>query len=188
MAYALEYAHKHGVVHRDIKPENILVGPFGEVLLLDWGLAKVWKKDDVSGLANSELRHDLSSDASSKSRVHISDAAITSMTDQDNLQGTVTYMSPEQLRRDPALDARSDIFSLGVVLYEILAGQTPAVADTVREMIEAIQFGAPVKPSMHSRVPIPTLLEDLVMQCLSKSPDERVADCSSLIRILQEEW
>ncbi|MDG1204502.1 MAG: serine/threonine-protein kinase [Pseudomonadales bacterium] len=188
VAYALEYAHKHGVVHRDIKPENILVGPFGEVLLLDWGLAKVWKKDDVSGLANSESGLEPSSDASSKSRLHITDAAITNMTDQDNLQGTVTYMSPEQLRRDPALDARSDIFSLGVVLYEILAGQTPAVADTAREMIDAIQFGAPVKPSMLSRLPIPGLLEDLVMQCLSKSPDERVADCSSLIRILQEEW
>jgi len=70
----------------------------------------------------------------------------------------------------------------------MLAGQTPAVANTVREMIDAIQFGAPDKPSVHSTVPIPALLEDLVMQCLSKSPYGRVADCGSLIRMLQEDW
>jgi|TARA_B110000977_G_scaffold88305_1_gene117355 serine/threonine protein kinase len=185
VAYALEYAHKHGVVHRDIKPENILVGPFGEVLLLDWGLAKVWKKDDVG---EPRRGRGLSMGDPGAASVRVSDAAVVSITGQDDLQGTVTYMSPEQLRRDPALDARSDIFSLGVVLYEMLAGQTPAVANTVREMIDAIQFGAPDKPSVHSTLPIPALLEDLVMQCLSKSPDGRVADCGSLIRMLQEDW
>ena len=70
----------------------------------------------------------------------------------------------------------------------MLAGQTPVVANTVRELINAIQFGAPQEPSVHSAVPIPALLEGLVMQCLSKSPDDRVADCGSLIRILQQNW
>lgn len=193
VAYALEYAHKHGVVHRDIKPENVLVGPFGEVLLLDWGLAKVWKKQQTSAESGAGLDNSGSVPAAPKQHASshaplVSEAPISSMTDQNNLQGTVTYMSPEQLDRDPSLDARSDIFSLGVILYEILAGQTPAVADTVREMIEMIQTGAPQKPSVHSPVPIPSMLEDIVMQCLSKSAGERVSDCGTLIRLLQEDW
>jgi len=70
----------------------------------------------------------------------------------------------------------------------MLAGQTPAVANTVRELINAIQFGAPQERSVHGAVPIPALLEGFVMQCLSKSPDDRVADCGALIRILQQDW
>ena len=88
IAFALDYAHSHRVAHRDIKPENILVGPFGEVLLLDWGLAKVW---DASGSSQPE----------GGSNEPSNEDLATSITGQGNLQGTATYMSPEQIRRDP---------------------------------------------------------------------------------------
>ena len=87
IAHALAYAHAHGVAHRDIKPENILAGPYGEVLLLDWGLAKVWSKDGSTTVEDS-------SDVNS---IPDSDK---SMTGHGKLQGTLCYMSPEQIRRD----------------------------------------------------------------------------------------
>ncbi|MDH5778951.1 MAG: serine/threonine protein kinase, partial [Gammaproteobacteria bacterium] len=88
IAHALAYAHAHGVAHRDIKPENILAGPYGEVLLLDWGLAKVWRKDGTA----------LDEDTGEVSHVVDSDKTITG---HGKLQGTLCYMSPEQIRRDP---------------------------------------------------------------------------------------
>ncbi len=172
---ALAYAHTHRVVHRDIKPENILVGPYGEVLLLDWGLAKVWPEKAGNDEPESEGGTQ-------------SDEPVTNITSQGNLEGTVTYMSPEQLRRDPDIDYRSDIFSMGVILYEVLCGRTPAVADTVREMADAVQNETPLVPSAHTGIRIPKYLDTLAMRCISKSPDDRVEDCAQLIRLLQEEW
>ena len=176
VANALEYAHRHGVVHRDIKPENILVGPFGEVLLLDWGLAKVWGADGSSvppidaGLPDG------------------SRAADSSITGQGSLQGTVSYMSPEQIRRDPDIDFRTDIYSLGVVLYELLCGELPSPGDTVQSVMEAVLEGSPPKPSAHSTARIPELLEELTMACIRKPPDERPQNCADIVRLLQEDW
>ncbi|MEJ2440153.1 MAG: serine/threonine-protein kinase [Gammaproteobacteria bacterium] len=109
IAHALAYAHAHGVAHRDIKPENILAGPYGEVLLLDWGLAKVWRKD---GTTPSE-------DSGEEKAIADSDKT---MTGHGKLQGTLCYMSPEQIRRDPDISFSTDIYSLGSVLYELLTG------------------------------------------------------------------
>ena len=99
VAHALEYAHGHGVAHRDIKPENILVGPFGEVLVLDWGLAKVW--------------HPEGTPAPEPDTAATAVVADLSLTLHGRLQGTVSYMSPEQIRMDSDLDYRTDIYSLG---------------------------------------------------------------------------
>ena len=99
IAQALEYAHTHGVIHRDVKPENILVGPYGEVLLLDWGLAKVWHPDGT--------------DAEDPDAEEIEGAPGKTMTGRGKLQGSICYMSPEQINRDTAIDGRTDVFSLG---------------------------------------------------------------------------
>lgn len=171
VGHALEYAHSHGVLHRDIKPENILVGPFGEVILMDWGLAKVWDtKGNQDQLADGM---DLDTDD-------------LSITGQAKLQGTVCYMSPEQIRRDPAIDARTDIYSLAAVIYEILAGDTATQGETMDELIRCTLEDVPASPSSLSRMPIPELLEKVTMQCLQKDPAKRLQSMQEMIRLLQE--
>jgi serine/threonine-protein kinase len=174
VAYALRYAHSHGVIHRDIKPENIIVGPYGEVVLMDWGLAKVWRRDGSS--------EDLpSSDADP-------DAAASSMTGAGKLQGTIAYMSPEQLRKDPEIDYRTDIYSIGVALYEILARRTPFDGETISEISAQIADETPPRPSTVTNIHVPPPLEALAMQCLEKDPDARIQGCKELIQELKRGW
>ena len=176
VAHALEYAHNHRVIHRDIKPENILVGPYGEVLLMDWGLAKVWNPDGTS------------EEVVNKPRKTLSSKKITSFTDLEQLQGTISYMSPEQIERDPNIDFRTDIYSLGAVLFEILAGRPPSIEETVDKMIEETLNVVPPKPSTLTKIRIPELLEDVAMRCIAKKPDDRIQSCSELVRLLEEDW
>jgi serine/threonine protein kinase len=176
IAHALEYAHTHRVIHRDIKPENILVGPFGEVLLLDWGLAKVWNPDGSS----EEVEETPSMKTLGQK--------VSSFTDLEQLQGTISYMSPEQIQRDPDIDYRSDIYSLGAVLYEILSGRPPSIEDTVNKLIEETLNVVPPKPSSLTNVRIPELLEDITMMCIAKEKEHRIQNCSEIIRYLEEEW
>lgn len=175
VARALAYAHSHRVIHRDIKPDNILVGPFDEVVLMDWGLAKVWNED---GSAN-DLPRDIEVDP---------EAAASSLTGEGNLEGTAAYMSPEQIRRDPSIDYLTDIYSLGVILYEILARRTPFQAEIVRKMTEQILNDAPPKPSDVTEIRVPEALEKIAMQCIAKRPDQRIRDCTELVRRLRHEW
>ena len=174
VAHALEYAHRHGVAHRDIKPENVLVGPFGEVLLLDWGLAKVWQPEGAAQDSRSVLAGSAATDPS--------------VTDQGALQGTVSYMSPEQIREDPAIDYRTDIYSLGSVLYEVLAGVPPVSGATVDEILNQTLSANLVPPSQRAKSPVPHRLEEICMSCLRTSPDERLQTAQMLIRELQEDW
>ena len=177
VAHALEYAHSHGVVHRDIKPENVLVGPFGEVLVLDWGLAKVWP----AGEAPAERADETASGAAPPN-------AEDSLTDHDKLQGTISYMSPEQIREDPAIDSRTDVYSLGAVLYEVLAGRPPVSGDTVDDILGQTLAGDLEPPSAHAKTPPPARLEEICMRCLRHSVDDRMPSAQELIRELQEDW
>ncbi len=177
ISHALEYAHSHHVIHRDIKPENILVGPYGEILLMDWGLAKVWNQDG----SNEDLPE-------IKKPIAKSNQKVSSMSDLDNLQGTISYMSPEQIKRDPNIDFRTDIYSMGVILYEILSGRLPTTAETVDGVIEQILNETPEKPSALTKKHVPRLLETIAMSCISKSVDGRLQSCGELIRLLEEDW
>lgn len=170
VCYALDYAHNHGVVHRDVKPANILLGPFGEVLLLDWGLAKVWGMEQTSDIS---LEPAVDGEPS--------------LTGQGKLQGTVLYMSPEQIEESKDLDLRSDIYSLGAVLYEVLTGVEAVERGTLHAMMSAVLSGQIMAPS--ERTPdrdIPKSLELICMRALSRNPEDRYASATDLLIALQE--
>lgn len=138
---AVAFAHARGVLHRDLKPANIMVGPFGEVLVMDWGLAKILRKQktietraaDPEETIIEKPKRSSDSDGTSQS---------SAVTEHGTVMGTPGYMSPEQARGDvEKLDARSDIFSLGALLRFLLAGppeQTPTSRQRLDKSLEAI--------------------------------------------------
>ena len=153
VASALDYAHRTGIVHRDIKPENILLQN-GEALVADFGIARA-----------------------------ITDAGGAKLTMTGVTLGTPTYMSPEQAMADPGIDGRSDIYSLGCVLYEMLAGQPPFSGPTAQAIIARHQLDE--APSLTIvRGTIPEEVEDVVMQALAKLPADRGAVTDPLLRML----
>jgi serine/threonine protein kinase len=164
---ALAYAHVHGVVHRDVKPENILIGSFGEVVLLDWGVAKVWAMDEEP----EQQRNDYQD-----------------LTDVGQRPGTPLYMSPEQVRGGGAeIDARTDIYSIGVVLYEILTLKEPLRGDRVSETFEMIIKEIPIPPA--ERTPkrqVPRILEAIAMKALQKKPEDRYQSMPELVDALRD--
>ncbi len=163
---ALAYAHAHGVVHRDVKPENILIGTFGEVLLLDWGVAKVWAK-------NGDFEQ--------------AEVAYQELTDVGQRPGTPLYMSPEQVRGGGEIDARTDIYSIGVVLYEILTLKEPHRGKRVNETFEMIVKEDPIPPELRTpQRQVPRLLAGIAMQALKKSPQDRFQTMPEMIDALRD--
>jgi TolB-like protein/Tfp pilus assembly protein PilF len=164
IAEGLRRAHEAGIVHRDIKPANVMITERGEVKIVDFGLAKL-VSDQVEDVDPAES------------------PTATGLTGAGALVGTAGYMSPEQVRGRPA-DARSDIFSLGIVLYEMLTGTRPFVGDTVAESAAAILRDEP--PPVSEQVPdAPQALETIVAHCLEKRPEERFQSAGDLVFALR---
>ena len=182
VCHAMHYAHIHGVVHRDIKPENILVGDFGEVMLLDWGTAKVW--DDTS---RSNFGEDKSTPGFKLAKIDISDESID-LTRRAPLDGTPPHMSVEQLQDPLDIDHRTDIYSVGTVLYEILALDRMFQGDDVESVLERIQTRDFVPPrERRPDLDIPEELQDICLRCTLPDRDQRYQSGDALIVDL-ENW
>lgn len=151
-------AHEAGIVHRDLKPDNVMYGEDQVVKILDFGIAK--RTDDAQ-----------------------SDVVTAHATKQGSLIGTPAYMSPEQAA-GRAVDARSDIFSLGVMLYEMLVGVRPFQGETWQEIIISVARDPLLPPSKHRPELGPTL-DALLVRCLEKRPDDRFPSARALLEQLE---
>src|SRR5436190_3396423 len=169
VASALGTAHAAGIIHRDIKPENIMLRPDGYAKVLDFGLAKLTELTEKELEDNSD--RDPRVTAGFKTRTGI-------------LLGTTSYMSPEQVRGQK-LDGRSDLFSLGVVLYELISGQRPFRGETVHHTMVAITDAEPL-PIGHLVPRAPVKFQDIISRVLAKDPDERYQTAGELISDLEE--
>lgn len=161
---ALQAAHEAGITHRDIKPENVMIRPDGYVKVLDFGLAKLTEKtaDNV--------------DVDAETRLH-------AQTEPGTVMGTVTYMSPEQAR-GVKVDGRSDIFSVAVLLYEMITGRLPFAGKTASDVIAAILLSEPPPPS-HSIASIPAELDWSLSKALRKDCEERYQTIKSFLSDLK---
>jgi serine/threonine protein kinase/tetratricopeptide (TPR) repeat protein len=163
IARGLAAAHDKGIVHRDLKPENVMITPAGVVKLLDFGLAKSAERPSAEALAQARTETLVTSEAG-------------------RILGTPQYMSPEQAMGDP-LDVRSDVFSFGVVLYEMLAGTRPFAGTTARAMLLAITRDPP--PPLRERAPaVDERTEAVVLKCLAKAPDDRYRSGAEVVAAL----
>src|SRR5712671_6706162 len=154
-ARALEFAHRHGVLHRDVKPENLLLTTDGSTMVADFGIARPWDAMGATG----------------------------GLTQSGIVVGTPAYMSPEQAAGERALDARTDIYALGCVLYEMLAGELPYSGPNAQALL-AKRLSEPA-PSLRTTRDLPIAVERTVARALARTPADRFASAAEFAHALQ---
>jgi serine/threonine protein kinase len=176
---AMAFAHSKGILHRDLKPENIMVGEFGEVLVMDWGLAKI--------LGEAELAR-----AAAQGPAGTAEAGEESfgMTMEGDVLGTPQYMSPEQASgMSVGLDERSDVYALGGILYSILALRPPVGGSTLEEVLSKVKTGAILPMDLSFREPfdekkkterVPEALLAVIRKAMALERDQRYSNVSAL--------
>ena len=168
LADAVGAAHQRGITHRDLKAANVMVGSDGRLKVLDFGLAKVRDESRIDGLSRT--------------------LTVEPLTGEGRIIGTVAYMSPEQAQGKP-VDARSDVFSLGILLFEMATGQRPFQGDTSMSVLSAIIKDTPA-PVTDLRADLPRDVGRVLRRCLAKDPEERYQTAKDLradLRLLKED-
>lgn len=165
----MQYCHAHGIVHRDLKPQNIILGDYGETIILDWGLAKTLETDDSP--TDTVVQQAMGDDPLK--------------TEQGTIQGTPRYMSPEQASgQTDIVDERSDIFSLGVILFQLLTGRLPFEGSNSREVLHKVCSESPPRPrAVNPQISTP--LEAICLKAMAKQRDERYATVKDFATDLQ---
>lgn len=175
VCHAIHFAHEKGVIHRDIKPENIMLGDYGEVQLMDWGLAKVVESaDDLDSDGPDEVER--VETVRSEAHLDTIDSAV---------QGTPQYMAPEQARGG-TVGQSADIYALGATLYEILTFQPPRSGSTLEELLEEARLGLVTPPRERApRLRIPEALEEICLTALEYHPEDRYESALEMAEALQ---
>ncbi|MEO1530243.1 MAG: serine/threonine-protein kinase, partial [Planctomycetota bacterium] len=185
VCHTVAYAHHQKILHRDLKPANIMVGSFGETIVLDWGLAKTIEENpEPQALHDATVRHGGDTAPVSK-RPHVAGHSQRSSECEGTVVGTPAYMSPEQARGEVTrLDERSDVFALGVILYEILVGTHPHSGRTTEEVLRRAA-DAERQPLKEVATRIPPPLVAIVETAMARDPNERYADAEELAADVQ---
>lgn len=171
---AVAYAHSRGVIHRDLKPANIMLGDFGETLVLDWGLARVQGQDDSSSLRKKAAEQAFSpSLLQDDSENRTLDGAVL---------GTPAYMPPEQARGElDKVDERADVYALGAMLYEILSGRPPYEGSNSRDVLAKVLVLKP-EPLATIAPNAPPDLVSLAEKAIAREPEQRLRSAEALAR------
>jgi tetratricopeptide (TPR) repeat protein/predicted Ser/Thr protein kinase len=173
LCQTVAYAHSRGVLHRDLKPDNVMIGPYGETLLLDWGIAKVLGQPEGSAGGGEA------------SYVHLIECGPETETQAGAILGTPSYMAPESAAGLTAeIDQRSDVYLLGATLYEILTGRRPRSATTALEMVKLAQSEPPI-PAATVNADVPKALSAISAKAMAHRKEDRYQGALELAEDIQ---
>lgn len=165
LTLAIHYAHSRGVVHRDLKPTNVMLGEFGELYVLDWGLAKV--RTEVNPRYEP-----------------VDDASGAMATSDGSVLGTIGFMAPEQLQGEVDVDARADVYSIGSMLFELLARDPLHKGSAAAQALSSLQTDG-ARPSERSGRDVPEELDQACYDALRADPENRLASAQTLADVIE---